>query len=508
MAVGVIIRRMLVPGAFVLVGALVTGACASREKKIAPVRPESRSSTTGTAAPVELETAEIRWRDCGSGECGLMSVPLSDEPDSATIDLALYRVTATDPGARIGSLLVNPGGPGGSGVDLARAAPDFLPEELLNRFDIVGWDPRGTGLSAPVECGDELDYLFSGDTAPETEAEWADLESVSRRFATACGEGSGDELLTNIATVDTVTDMERIRAALGEDQLNFLGFSYGTELGAAYATRYPDRVRAMVLDGAVDTELSAAELVIQQSEGLEHGFDEFAADCRSDRSCPIREDPAGVLARVSAAIEAEPLVVSTPQGERRVTPAVADLAVAATLYSQSSWVDLADALAGADDGDGGGLLDEFDAYMERSADGTYGVAWAAFLAISCVDGPSLGPAENYPGVEAEAAARAPRFGAANVGLGLSCAYWPVESGTGIPAVSAPDAAPIVVIGTTNDPVTPRQWSEALAAQLGGAAQLVIFDGQGHSSFAAGNTCLDDEVVDYLVDLTVPSRQPC
>lgn len=437
-----------------------------------------------------------------------MTVPLTGEPDSQTIDLALYRVPAGDPGARIGSLLVNPGGPGASGVELARAAPTFLPPELLARFDIVGWDPRGTGDSAPVDCGDELDYLFSGTTAPQNDAEWAQLDEVSRQFALACGEGSGPELLANIATVDTVTDMERIRVALGEDQLTFLGYSYGTELGALYATRYSDQVRAMVLDGAVDPELSAAELVIQQSEGLEHGFDEFAADCSSDRSCPIGANPAGVLAQVSADIAAEPLVVSTLSGDRVVTPAVADLAVAATLYSQSTWGDLADALARAADGDGAGLLDEFDAYLERSPNGRYGVAWAAFLAISCVDGPSLGPAEAYPEVEAEAAVRAPRFGPPNVGLGLSCAYWTVSPGSGLPDVSAPDAAPIVVIGTTNDPVTPPQWSEALVVQLGGDAQLVTFDGQGHTSFPAGAACLDNRVVDYLVNLTVPPSVPC
>jgi len=499
---------MLATVAIALLGALLAAACTTSSGNPGTAQPWPRSSSTTTTSPVEPAPAEISWRYCGSGECGVMTVPLTQEPDSKTIELALYRVPATDPAARIGSLLVNPGGPGASGVDLARAAPSFLPDALLERFDIVGWDPRGTGASAPVACGDELDYLFSGDTAPENGAEWAQLDEVSRRFATDCGDGSGPELLANIATVDTVTDMERIRQALGEEEISFLGYSYGTELGAVYATRYPDRVRAMVLDGAVDPALSAAEVVIQQSEALEHGFDEFAADCASDRSCPIRDDPSGVYAEVSAAIEAAPLVVSTRAGDRLVTPAVADIAVAATLYSQSSWGDLAGALARAADGDGAGLLDEFDAYVERSPDGRYGVAWAAFLAISCVDGPTLGPPDAYPGVEAEAAARAPRFGATNVGLGLSCAYWPVTPGPGLPPVSAPDAAPIVVIGTTNDPVTPPQWSEALAGRLGGEAQLVVFDGQGHTSFPAGIACLDDRVVDYLVDLTVPPGRPC
>jgi hypothetical protein len=185
-----------------------------------------------------------------------------------------------------------------------------------------------------------------------------------------------------------------------------------------------------------------------------------------------------------------------------------DVAVSAALYNESTWPELAAALESASMGSGGGLLDLFDGYLDRSSDGTYGVEWAAFLAIGCLDGPSLGPADSYRAVEAAAAARAPRFGAPNVGLGLSCAFWPVPPTTPLPPVAAPGAPPIVVIGTTGDPITPPQWSQALARQLAGSGHLVQVDGRSHTSFGSGEACLDDRVAAYLVDLVVPPADPC
>ncbi len=420
-----------------------------------------------------------------------------------TINLALLRVPARVPDKRIGSLLVNPGGPGASGIDLAREAGRFLPGKVLDRFDVIGWDPRGVGASTSIDCGHRLDYLFSGDTSPDDAAEWSALDAVSRRFANACGTRTGVQLLANISTLATVHDMERIRESLGEEQITFLGFSYGTELGAVYATLYPGRVRSMVLDGAVDPSLSGKESAVQQAEGLERGLDQFFAHCANDTGCPIHDDPSNAYTDVMASIEAAPIRVRHNGEDRLLTSSEADVAVAAALYSQSSWSDLARALANAQRGKGGGMLDLFDTYMRRERGGKYGNEWPAFLAITCLDGPSLGGPEVYPAVEAEAALRAPRFGAANVGLGLACAYWSAPTAAPLPPVSAPTAAPIVVIGTRYDPITPIEWSQSLVAQLGGQARLVVSEGQGHTSFGSGSRCLDTPIADYLVDLVVP-----
>ena len=218
---------------------------------------------------------------------------------------------------------------------------------------------------------------------------------------------TGADLLENISTIETVHDMERIRRSLGEDQISFLGFSYGTLLGALYAAVYPDRVRAMVLDGAVDPTLSSMESATQQAEGLERGLEEFFADCSRDDGCAIHDDPSGIYTDVMASIEAAPMRVRANGEERLVTPAEADIAVAAALYSQSSWSDLARALASAKQGNGREMLDLFDGYMARESDGSYSDEWPAFLAISCLDGPSLGGPDVYPAVEAAAAARDP-----------------------------------------------------------------------------------------------------
>ena len=466
------------------------------------------SPTTGSTEPA---AAPIEWSSCAGGACGRLVVPLDGTgavPPAAgtagkTIELALLKVPAREPDQRIGSLLVNPGGPGASGIDLARESSRFLPASVSDHFDVIGWDPRGVGASTAINCGDRLDYLFSGDTSPDDTAQWAALDAVSKRFANACGTRTGAELLGNISTLATVHDMERIRRSLGEDQITFLGYSYGTELGAMYATLYPGRVRAMVLDGAVDPSLSAVESVTQQAEGLEQGLDQFFAHCSHDDGCPIHDDPPGVYSDVMASIEAAPMRVRDNGEDRLLTPSEADVAVAAALYSQSSWSDLARALASAQDGNGQGMLDLFDGYMRRDAHGTYGDEWSAFLAITCLDGPSLGGPGVYPAVESAATLRAPRFGAANVGLGLPCAYWSVPTAAPLPSVSAPTAAPIVVIGTRFDPITPIAWSKALVAQLGGPAQLVVSEGQGHTSFGSGSQCLDSRVSDYLVHLVVP-----
>ncbi len=425
-------------------------------------------------------------------------------PERGRIDLALMRRTAGTPAARLGSLLLNPGGPGGSGIDLVRNLSPTFPRELRDRFDLVGWDPRGTGASTTVDCGNRLDYLFAPDISPETAAAQQALETASKQFADACEARSG-ALLPYLSSDATAHDMEQIRTALGEAKLTYLGYSYGTYLGTLYAHLFPDRVRAFVLDGAVDPALSARDVVLQQAQGFERALDAFLADCANDRLCAFssRGNPRAAYDRLAAAVDARPIRARVDGRTRSLGPTQFELGVSTALYGgRPVWPELATALAHAAAGDGSDLLQFFDAYVNRQTDGTYSHEYPAFLATVCLDGPSLGDLATARQLEVEARAVAPHFGAGNVGLGLVCEFWPVPAVTTAGAVRAPGAPPIVVVGTTGDPATPVAWAQSLAAELG-SGHLLLHRGEGHTAFPAADACLDPAIVRYLVDTTAP-----
>jgi pimeloyl-ACP methyl ester carboxylesterase len=448
---------------------------------------------------------QVDWRDCTGGQCATLSVPLDyGHPELGQLQLALLRRKARKPQARIGSLLLNPGGPGASGVALVQNLSSTFPQELRDRFDIVGWDPRGTGTSTAIDCGNQLDYLFAPDISPETAAAQQQLETASKQFADACAVRSA-KLLPYISSSATAHDMDRIREVLGDTKLTYLGYSYGTYLGTLYAHLFPDRVRALVLDGAIDPALSAHDVTIQQSVGFERALEAFFVDCANDSACAFhsRGDPRAAYDALAAAVDARPIPGRLDGRARSLGPTQFELGVSTALYGgRATWPDLASALAHAAGGDGSELLQFFDSYVNRAPDGTYSDEYPAFLGIGCLDGPSLGDLATARRVEAEARAAAPRFGAGNVGLGLPCTFWPVPAVSGPGAVSAPGAAPIVVVGTTGDPATPVEWAHALAAELG-SGRLLLHRGEGHTAFPAADRCLDPAIVRYLVDTVVP-----
>ncbi len=483
-------------------GLLVLGlmGCAGSTptKQAAPRRTTTSapSSTTSTTRPAP----KLEWKACDAGECATLTVPEDySKPNGATINLAVARASKAKDGERIGSLLVNPGGPGASGVDIAGYISSGLPRSVTDRFDVVGWDPRGTGASSPVDCGDHLDYLFDVDTAPDDPAELGALENAAHRFVDGCMAGSG-ELLRHISSVDTARDLDRLRAALGDEQLTYLGLSYGTYIGGLYATMFPGRVRALVLDGAVDPELPLADVAIQQAKGFGDGLDAFFTWCRTHTDCRFHHDgdPAAAYDALARRIDARPI---TSAG-RVFGPTQLDVAVAAFLYSGAdAYKQLADALRDLERGVIGPLVVSFDEYMGRKGE-TYDAEWPAFIAISCADGPNLALPE-MEAAQQRAAVEAPRFGPGNIGLGFQCSYWPYPpTRTGPFTMAAPTAAPIVVVGTTGDPVTPLSWAQGLARQLG-SARLVTVAGTAHTASLNGNGCLDGILVRYLVDLDPP-----
>ncbi len=467
----------------------------------------STGSSDSVAAPDGTTRAatSLHWGRCGNVECATLRVPLDRSlPHGKQIGLALARVKAAKRSERIGSLVVNPGGPGAPGADFVDQLASSLPKAITDRFDIVGWDPRGTGRSSPVDCGNRLDYLFRPDAAPDNAAEYAARDAAARRFAQSCNLRSPD-LIRHIATADTVQDLDRIRAAVGDKKLTFLGLSYGSYIGALYAQRYPGQVRALVLDGAIDPALSIDDVSIEQSKGFEQSLAAFLADCAQNTHCAFHHGgkPRTALDALRARIDQHPMRGDDGQV---LGPTQFDVAVSAPLYEGADgYGDLAESLHRTERGDPSAMLANFDDYVGRKSNGTYSPEWAAFLAISCADGPSLAPAA-VPSLEAHARSAAPMFGVSSIGLTLACEYWAVAPVNRVPtAVSAPGAPPIVVVGTTGDPATPVAWAAGLAHELGPESRLVTVDGTSHTSTMSGSPCLDDAMDAYLVRLRPPAR---
>jgi pimeloyl-ACP methyl ester carboxylesterase len=445
----------------------------------------------------------LDWKSCLDAECATLEVPLDDDVvGGPTIGLALIRYEARDPDRRIGSLLVNPGGPGASGVEYAAAAASSLPEELQDRFDIVGFDPRGVGLSAGVDCTDDLDAYYDLEFAPDDEAERAALVAGVEELVRAC-EASDGSILPYLSTDRTARDLDRIREALGDDKLTYLGYSYGTYLGSWYAEQFPDRVRALVLDGAVDPALDATAVQVEQAEGFERALDLFLRDCARDDACAFHNDgePGDAYDRLRAAVGETPLATDDDDG-RELNGTLFDVAVLQYLYAgRGSWSSLAGSLAAAAEGDGTSLLEVADTYTGRSDDGEYSDTTDAFLAVGCADGPPVGGIEGLRVIEEAAAKAAPRVGRTVVNNSLACALWPVEAAPPAP-LRARGAPPMLVLGTRNDPATPFVWARGLARQLEEGI-LVSAGGERHTAFNGANGCINRIVVRYLVDLDVP-----
>ncbi len=432
----------------------------------------------------------------------MLTVPLG----AGTTGLAVTRHRAG--GTRVGALLVNPGGPGASAVDSLQASAGTLPAALREHFDLVAFDPRGVGHSSPVRCGTtaDLDRYFSLDPTPDTPAELAAYVAGNGALVAGCAQRSGG-LLPYLSTVDAAADMERLRAALGAERLTYLGYSYGTAIGAAYLEAFPTRVRAMVLDGALDPALSWDGLLEGQSRGFETALDALLADCERTR-CAFRRAVTGDLAAAFDALAARVERAPLPAGGRTVGPGELTLAVGAGLYSREyGWPSVAAALAAGERGDGRALLALSDAYLGRT-DGGYAPLVEANLAVSCLDRPWPRDPQAYVDLAARLARSAPRFGPAVALAGLPCATWPVPPVSTPHPVRADGAPPVVVIGTTGDPATPYAWSVALARQLPSGV-LVTHEGEGHTVYRAGAPrCLTDPVDGYLLETKVPAALTC
>ncbi|WP_402462588.1 alpha/beta hydrolase [Isoptericola aurantiacus] len=450
-------------------------------------------------------TQDIAWTDCrGEFECATVTAPESwSDPESGSIELSVMRTRAT--GERTGSLLVNPGGPGGSGVDFLASAAEILGDRVLESFDVVGFDPRGVEDSTPVTCLDDAakDAYLAQDYDLSTDEGIADAREGAAAYAQACADNTG-ELLGEVGTQSAARDMDMLRAALGDDELYYLGMSYGTSLGATYAGLFPERAGRLVLDGAIDPTIDAAEQSAGQAVGFENALRAYVADCLGGADCPLTGSVDDGMQQVRDVLDAAYDRPYPTDGDRVVTRSLAFYGVIYPLYNQRDWPALTQALDEAiDQGTGTMLLYIADAYNGRNNDGTFADnSNEVFTAVNCLDGRSSDDVETMRKEAAEIEAEAPTLGSFFGYGGITCADWPYPPVERDYDVAAPGADPIVVIGTTNDPATPFVWAEGMADALDSAV-LVTYEGEGHTAYLNGNGCIVTAVEDYLVEGTVP-----
>lgn len=450
----------------------------------------------------------IEWKPCDGStntevECGNIEVPFDyTDPEQGSFVLFVKKHNAANPVERIGSMMVNPGGPGFGGSSLADDAQYYFSQDLIDRFDIIAWDPRGTGESTPaVDCVDTFDEYFGLDSPPETPEEKQALIDASQAFNDKCNENSGT-ILRYISTKASAQDINSLRLALGEEKISYFGFSYGSELGTTWATMFPETVRAIVVDGAVDPNASSTEEGMNQAKGFEGQLSTFLKQCSAKSTCEFHNggDAEAAFDKLVLDIDAKPLEVSKERTP--VTQGVLFTAVAQAMYSDYYWPQLSEALSAAQKGDGEGILQLYDDYYQRKDDGTYGNELEAFLAISCLDDPGASSVEDVDSHIDEFIAAAPRLGG-NFAYGYSCALWPVKQAAKV-TITGKGAGPIVVVGTTGDPATPLDSTRKMALGLEQGI-LIVVDANQHTGYGANN-CVVKAVDDYLIKLVVPANE--
>lgn len=520
-------RLLRTPAAVLAATALLISGCSSGSSTPDADASPGRRTEAGVHRPAEdttlqpLPTAipanlrpyydqKLSWRSCGveGFECASMKAPLDYAKPSAATDLklAVARKKATGPGSRLGSLMVNPGGPGASAIDyLQQYAPQ--PGPVRARYDMVAMDPRGVDRSEPVEClsNKAMDRYTQTDQTPDSPAEVDKLTTAYRDFAKGCETRSG-KVLPHVSTIEAARDMDILRAVLGDKKLTYMGASYGTFLGATYAGLYPTRSGRLVLDGAMNPGLDARTINIDQTAGFNTAFTAFATDCVKRKDCPLgnksAEDAGRQLSALFKKLDAHPAETGE---ERKLTESLATTGVIAAMYDQRAWPMLRDYLAQAKTGNGRGLLTLSDSYFERDPNGSYANQMYANPAVNCLD---LAPAFTHPDQVRAALPSfrkaSPVFGENFAWAALNCAYWPVKASGAAHRIEAKGASPIVVVGTTRDPATPYNWAQALSSQLS-SATLLTYEGDGHTAYGRGSDCIDTAINSYLLDGTAPPK---
>ena len=491
--------------------AMLLSACTSSNHTAAPsvsatasaTSPTPSATTTTSGGPLAVfYNQHLAWTACDTGfQCATLTVPMDyTQPGGQTIGIKVIKLPMSGAGPRLGSLILNPGGPGGSGIDYAKAATDVVSPQVRAHYDVVGFDPRGVGASDPVHClsGPETDQLIAVNGDPQTPSQVAAVVAESAVVGRNCLARNSD-LIKFVGTPNVARDLDILRAALGDSKLHYLGKSYGTFIGATYAELFPTNVGRMVLDGAVDPSLSADQLAYGQALGFELALRRFVADCLRQADCPLSGSVDAGLTKIRSFINGLADAPLTGVPGRPLVQALAVTGIISPLYDATNgWPALRQALAAAFAGDGSVLLQIVDFYTERNANGTFANNGTdALYAVDCIDRPDTTDPAHTAALAAQWAKVAPTFGAYLAWGNLPCYRWPITTPYRPHRITAPGSPTILVVGTQHDPATPYPWAVSLASQLTHGV-LLTWTGDGHTAYRLGSTCIDSNVDAYLL----------
>ncbi len=491
---------------------LALAGCSGGSNSVAtsPANPATGSSsgaaTSATTAPSagleKFYSQKLDWKDCDGVTCAKLTVPVDyANPGGATIQLAVSKYAAK--GDSKGAIVYNPGGPGASGYDYAA---DALSDGLHQSYDSIGFDPRGVGRSAPITCVSdaEMDAFIGADPTPDDKAEETAAQKGAKSFADKCKAKAGP-LLGHVSTVEVAKDMDVLRAALGEDKLNYLGMSYGTFIGSTYAGLFPQRVGRFVLDGVVPPDVSSDEMNLGQAEGFEGATRAYVQDCIDQGDCYLGSTVDAGMARIRAflkQLDAKPLPISGQGDVTQFTEGWASTGLALGFYSKQLWPQLTDALKAALGGKPDQLMAMANLYSDRNSDGTYANnSMQVFYAVSCLDRSAPADLGAYEKDSVAFSKKAPTWGPMLAWGSLMCGQWPVPATGKEQRITAAGSGPILVVGTTRDPATPYRFSQQLAKELSNA-RLLTYDGDGHTAYGQSE-CVNSAVDDYFGAGTLP-----
>jgi pimeloyl-ACP methyl ester carboxylesterase len=464
------------------------------------------------SALAEYEQQRLDWSQCYDYfDCAELRVPIDYQDLSVgTFRISVLRSAAKNQERRLGSIVVNPGGPGGSGIDYAYAAEYIFSPEITDRYDIVGFDPRGVGESEPIYCfnDEELDKNLSADPKPDNATELQESLDESERYAEKCAENT--DYLEHFTTLETARDMDILRAALGEKTLNYVGKSYGTYLGTLYAELFPKNVGRFVLDGAVDPNIPMRDQNLAQAVGFEGATNAFIKECLTLSDCPFTGTLAQARTTIIATLQkaaTTPLPQREPRNsdDRVITEALILVGIASSLYDDvDGWPKLRQAFTESAEGFGDTFLQLADEYSGRNPDGTFrSNDFDSGAVIDCLDWRDRRTTEQYTADAKEFADKAPIFGPYIAYAGLHCQFFPQpESQRVANTTTTITTAPIIVIGTIRDPATPYSWAVSLSKIFKGSS-LISLDGDGHTGHGRGSACVDNAVDAYLLSGTLP-----